>query len=281
VIAPALALLAAAANALSSVLQRKAARDEPQDEAFSLALVLHLLRRPVWQAGIGALIAGFLLQAFALDRAPLSLVQPLLVAELPFTLVLATRLLHAHAERRSWIGVLTMAGGLALLLVAASPSGGKPQSTGIRWVLAIIAAGATLAVVVGVGRVTTGALRAAVLATGAGIAFALTAAFMKEAVRLLSHGVLAMLASWAPWAMVFTGLLSLLLLQNAFHAGTLVAAQPAVTISDPLVSIVLGVLLFSETLRGAWWLVPELLGVGALVAGTLELARSPAIAETV
>ena len=57
------ALLAAALNAAASVLQRRAARDEPDEREFSLRLLLDLVRRPAWFAGIGCVVVGFGAQA--------------------------------------------------------------------------------------------------------------------------------------------------------------------------------------------------------------------------
>jgi hypothetical protein len=69
----ALAVLAACANGLSSVLQRKANKQVSQRENLSPRLIWSLLHEPVWLGGIVALTAGFLLQASALGTRQLSL----------------------------------------------------------------------------------------------------------------------------------------------------------------------------------------------------------------
>jgi hypothetical protein len=51
----ALAVLAACANAVSSVLQRKANKRVPQSENMSLRQIRLLLRQPVWFGGIAAI----------------------------------------------------------------------------------------------------------------------------------------------------------------------------------------------------------------------------------
>src|SRR5690242_15292129 len=61
-----LAVLAACANATSSVLQRKANRRPPRRENMSLRLIWSLAHEPVWFGGILAVTAGFLPQAAAL-----------------------------------------------------------------------------------------------------------------------------------------------------------------------------------------------------------------------
>ena len=74
-----LAVLAACANATSSVLQRKANKGIPQNENLSWKLIRSLLHQPVWFFGILAITVGFLLQASALGAgqlAPPSLASP-------------------------------------------------------------------------------------------------------------------------------------------------------------------------------------------------------------
>ena len=67
-----LAVLAACANATSSVLQRKAGRKVPQGENLSPRLIWSLLHEPVWFGGILAVTIGFLLQAAALGNPAMS-----------------------------------------------------------------------------------------------------------------------------------------------------------------------------------------------------------------
>jgi drug/metabolite transporter (DMT)-like permease len=124
----ALAVLAACANAVSSVLQRKANKRVPQRENMSLRQIWTLLHQPVWFGGILAITAGFLLQASALGTGDLSVVEPVLVLELPFTLVLASRLFHQRLGPREWLPAGAMTAGLAGLLYLLAPTaGGAPR----------------------------------------------------------------------------------------------------------------------------------------------------------
>lgn len=139
------ALLAACANATSSVLQRKAGRQVPQGENLSLRLIWSLLHEPVWFGGVLAVTVGFLLQAAALGNGQLSVVEPILVLELPATLLLATRVFHSRLHRREWGSAAAMAAGLAAMLYALSPSGGRPQD--VRWYAWVIGIGVNVAFV--------------------------------------------------------------------------------------------------------------------------------------
>lgn len=281
-----LALLAAGANATSSVLQRKAGRRVPQGENLSLRLIGSLLHQPVWFGGILAVTVGFLLQAAALGNGQLSVVEPMLVLELPFTLLLATRVFHSGLHRREWGAIAAMSAGLAGLLYSLSPTSGTPQH--VRWYAWVIGIGVNLAfaaVMVAWGRRgpsgdgphsgQSGALQAAVLAVGAGATFGLTAALMKGMTTHFSHGIAALFTSWQLYAMIVAGVGAMFLVQSAMNAGRLVAAQPGLTLTDPVVSIMWGVFVFHEQVRTGWFLLLTVGGGLVIVGAVLVLAKSP------
>ena len=108
-----LAVLAACANATSSVLQRKANRRVPQRDNLSPRLLASLAHEPIWFGGILAVTAGFLLQAAALGNGQLSVVEPILVLELPATLILASRVFGSRMHGRERGSAAAMTAGLA------------------------------------------------------------------------------------------------------------------------------------------------------------------------
>ena len=75
------------------------------------------------------------------------------------------------------------------------------------------------------------------------------------------------------------GVGSLFLLQNALQAGSLVASQPMLTVGDALISIAFGVTLFNEELRGGWWLLPQIVSLGLIIVGCVQIAKSPLAAD--
>jgi drug/metabolite transporter (DMT)-like permease len=269
------AVLTAMANGTASVLQRKAAAAAPEEEAMRLSLMRDLLRRPVWLAGIAASTAAAVCQAVALATGPIAIVQPIFVIELPFTLLLGGLLFHGSFSRHVWTAVAAVAGGLALFLVAAAPSGGTDSVSAGSWAPALVASGAFLAVVMVIGLRTRGNARAAAFGLAAACGYALTAAFMKDAMARIDHGAASLFTGWQLYATVAMGVASLFVLQNALQAGSLAASQPMLSIGDALISTSYGVTLFSETLRTGWWLVPQLAALGLVLTGCIGLSRSP------
>jgi drug/metabolite transporter (DMT)-like permease len=272
-----LAVLAACANATSSVLQRKANLGVPRSQNLTLRLIWSLMHQPVWFGGVLAIIAGFLLQAGALGSGQLATVEPILVAELPFTLILGSWVFRQRMGPLEWWPTAIMTVGLAGLLYFLSPSSGRPG--GIRWYVWVTGIGSNLVVIgilVAMGRRGRNSHRAALLGVAAGAGFGMTAALIKGITRIFERGgIAALLTGWQLYAMIASGMLGMFLTQSAMNAGRLVVAQPALTLTDPVISILWGVLAFHEKVRSGWYAV--FAGVcGAVIAvGVVSLARSP------
>jgi drug/metabolite transporter (DMT)-like permease len=278
----ALAVLAAASNAASSVLQRKANRDEPAELSMRAGLILDLLRRPVWLAGFGAVVVSFVLLAAALSMGQLAAIQPVVVMELPLTLIGAAWVLGAGLSAREWAAAGVMTAGLAGLLASLDPSGGNGgDASGPEWAVATGLTVLAVAAVVGAGLqpAASPGRRTALLGVGTGMAFGLTSAFMKGmTAQFRQGGLLGVVTAWQTYAMIAAGLGAMFLLQNALHAGRLVVAQPGITLADPVVAIVWGVVVFHESTRTGWALLAAVAAAAMLAAGAVVLARSPLLA---
>ncbi|AWW41308.1 DMT family transporter [Streptomyces cadmiisoli] len=271
------ALGAAFSNALATVLQRKAALSVPRSDKLRAGLLFDLLRRPVWIAGIGAVVAAAGCQAVALATGPLTVVQPLFVLELPLALVIATVLLQGQMSRLGWVAVTAVVAGLAVALFAASPAGNRTQVPMDRWIPSVaVCAAAIVVLLVAALRRPEGRARAACFGLATAVSYALTAALMKTSMHTLDDGGLtAFLTAWQTYGFALFGAAALFLLENAMQAGPLVASQPAITLGDAGVSLALGVTLYAEYVRSGWWLLPQMLGVALIVAGVFALSRMP------
>ena len=272
------ALLTALFNGLASVLQRIAASSAPQSRALHLSLFGYLIRRKVWLAGIGMVILAALCQATALATGPVALVQPIFIIELPFTLLVASRVNRRPLPRMTWwaVGLVTVSLGAGL--AAAAPSGGSDTASTKVWVIALVVTGVFEAVVITVGVRARGNARAAALGLAAACGYALTATLMKTAVAALPHGAAAFFGTWQLYATAAAGVGALFLLQNGLQAGMLVAVQPPLTLGDALISVSYGVTIYGENIQtGGWLLVIQIAAVIAITLGCIQLSRSLAM----
>ncbi|MFH9726557.1 DMT family transporter [Streptomyces sp. NPDC017254] len=270
------AFCAAFSNALATVLQRRAALTVRRTDTFRPGLILDLLKRPLWLAGILAVIVAGVGQAAALATGPLALVQPLFVLELPLALLIASLMSRERLPSAQWLAVAAVVAGLGVALMAASPDGNRTHVALDRWIPALVVCAAAVVALTAVGlRRPPGRARAGCLGAATAICYALTAGLMKTSMHILDEGgPTAFLTAWQTYAFCVAGIAALLLLEHAMQGGPLVASQPALTLGDATVSLMLGILIYEEDVRMGWWLVPELLGVCLIVLGVFALARA-------
>src|SRR5260221_5739119 len=144
------ALAAAFSNAVNVRTQPSASVPAPKGEK-GWRLVAYLFRQPVWLLGWIAAVGGFVLQALALHQGLLSVVQPILVTELVFVLVLRRVWIRQDVARAAWRAVLVACVGLGVFLAAAEPTGGHPNADTAKWLSALLAFGAAIALLAAAG----------------------------------------------------------------------------------------------------------------------------------
>lgn len=241
-----LAALSALASAIGLVVQRDSSRAAPAD-IRGRRLAGYLVRRPLWLLGQGAWVVALGLQALALHVGRLSVVQPVLVSELVFVLVIRRFVMHRKVRTAAWGSAALLCGSLSLFLVAAEPRGGHPTPTASAWVWALIATGGFAASMAWLGSGGDPVRRAACYATAAATLGALEASFLKTLTITLSrHGVLAVFTSWPLYALAVAGACSGVLVQAALRTGPLAVSQPLLAVVNPMVSVLLSVWLFGE-----------------------------------
>ncbi len=274
-----LALLAAAANALATVLQRIGIEEAGDRGRRGSGLMAGVVQRPVWLAGLGLATASFLLQAIALSLGDLSTVQPVMVTELVFLLVILGIWFHGGIGWREWFGVSGTAIGLGVFLAASSAGGGHERPEAADWVLLLVAAGVAIALAIALARRGSRSWRAACFGVAGGISFALTAAFVKTAADQWGHGPLFVLSHWEAYAVAVSGLSGLVISQHALGAGPVAASQSSLLIVNPISSIVMGIWLFGDRLRLAGGREAlELVFLGVMFVSLSVLSHSPLIA---
>ena len=273
-----LALLAALVNAVGDVLNRKASREAPESLAFRVRLFADLIRRRTWIAAAMLMVTSFVLAAAALGTGQLATVQLIVILELPLTLIGSAMFLGGLLPARDWIAIAVMTAGVIGLLVLLNPRPGN--GTVVPPLVWLAGSAANLAAIAGLYLAAKTqrrpAVRSALLGMASGFGYGLTAAFTKGmADQFAGHGLAGVLSSWQLYACGMTGLISTYLLQNAYHAGTLAAAQPGITLIDPVIATAWGAAAFGEHVRQGWILLLAVLPLAALTAGVLALSRSP------
>ena len=125
------------------------------------------------------------------------------------------------------------------------------------------------------GRNGTPTTTAAVYGTVAGILFGLSAALTKPTVELLHEGVGVMLSHWQCYALAIAGVLGFVLQQVSLGTGRLAPSVATVSVANPVVGVLIGILLFDERLsRPAWHVLVAVIGLLLALGGAVLISLS-------
>jgi drug/metabolite transporter (DMT)-like permease len=242
-----LALASSLTLGASAVIEQRGTKLVTSRGALSPQLFVDLVHQPLWLVGIGTNVAGFALQVVALKFGELALVEPILVCDLIFAVLISAAL------RKNWDpvmigGVVACAAGVAGFLAIARPSGGSTTVSLSAALPLALALAAVLAACLALARAHRNA-RPLALALACGIFYGVAAFLVKLVTAEFGSGLTGLLGSWPIYALAIVGPLGFLLNQNAFQQGVLIAPVLAViTVCDPIVSIGLARVFLNEKL---------------------------------
>lgn len=267
-VAALLAVLAAICFALAATLWQRATVAAGISAGRPQGFV-GLLTNWIWLLGLVAQTLGVLLQAAALDRGRVAIIQPLLVTTIIWAMPLGYFLTNQTIKRRHILGAAIVVVGLAVFASVGDPAGGVDDAPTSDWLSAFLVIGAACAALLLFSRRGGLSTKAAVFGTTAGILYGVSATLMKPVVENLdSNGFAAVLESWELWVMAVTGIVGFYLQQLSLATGRLVTSVATVSVANPVVSVLLGVLVLQERLDQppAWHAV---VAVGALAVALL------------
>lgn len=271
---------AAALFAGGSVVQQHVAGQSPPEKTFSARLLLWLVRRPGWLAGIIISFGGNILAALALGMGGVALVEPLFTVRLLFALPLAAAWSRLAVPRRDWAGAVAVVAGLAAFIAVGHPRRGHPlQASAPAWAVATVTLAALVAVAIIAARRLPAVRAAAALAAGAGLLFGLQSSLTETAVTFLrQQGVAGLLTHWQTYMVAAAALGATVLIQNAFGIAPLHVSFPVLVTAEPLTGLLLGVLILGGALRvspSAY--AGEFGGLAVMMIGIWLLAHSPLV----
>jgi drug/metabolite transporter (DMT)-like permease len=268
------ALAASALYAVAVGLQALEARQVPTEHSLQVSLLTRLVRRPLWLLGAATGFFGWVLQAFALSVAPLTLVEPILATSLVFVLLLGALALHEPVALHDAVALLAVALGVAGLAVVA-PARSETHSTGTTAIL-LLALLAAIAVAPLALRSSRRAPKQ-IIAIAAGVAYGLVGLTTKFADDDLSGGHRIALVAWL-CAIAIASALGVLNEMSALQQQPVTQVAPVVFGLNVIVPVML-----APVLAGESWRLPGaersalLASLVAIVAGTVALSRSPTV----
>jgi hypothetical protein len=254
------ALVAALLFGISSVADQRSTKLVKTERALSPAILLDLVKQPLWLMAIVTNLAAFALQVAALSLGSLAVVQPLLVFDLVFAVLIGRSVLWDPSKfpegAKRWdplllAGVAAATLGVAGFLAIGQPTAGH-AAVGFS-VLLPLAVG--LVVLVG-GCLAVAArnenLRPLALALGCGVCYGVAAFSVKLVTTEFGGGPARVFTNWPIYVLAITGPVGFILNQDAFQQGRFLApVQAILTTTDPVISIALSILWLGSRLQSS------------------------------
>jgi drug/metabolite transporter (DMT)-like permease len=275
-LAAALAILAAISFAFAATLWQRASMALGIEAGKPQGFV-GLLTNGVWLFGLVAQILGVVLQAAALDRGRVAIIQPLLVTTIIWALPLGYFLTNQTVTRRHGLGAAIVVVGLAVFASVGDPAAGVDNAPTSDWVSAYLVIAAVCCGILLFGRRGGPSAKAGVYGAVAGCLYGVSAVLMKPVVeRLHSDGFDQVLANWQLWVMAVTGIAGFYMQQVSLSVGRLATSVATVSVANPVVSVFLGALVLQETLdkTPTWHAVVAIGGLAVALLGGVIIASA-------
>ena len=276
-VAALLALLAAVCFALAATLWQKAALSLRASRSGIRRVFLVLLGQWVWLLGLAAQIVGVVLQAAALDRGRVSIIQPLLVTTVIWALPLGYFLTHQTVGRREILGAAIIVVGLVGFASFGDPAAGIDDASGSDWAIAVIVICLACVALLLFANHGTLSMRAAVLGTVAGMLYGLSATLMKTVVESWhADGLTDVITGWEFWIWATAGIVGFLFQQLSLSTGKLVPSVATVSVANPVISVLLGALVLQERLdrNPPWHAVVASASLGVALFGAVVISSA-------
>lgn len=270
-----LAVLGACCFAAGVSLQHQGVALVSTGDALRPSSLGSLLRIPRWWLGVGSSTVGAALHAVALSIAPLTVVQPVGVLALGLTAIINARVTGRRLTRPAILAIAASTAGVVAFLLLASGNviaSDVPSSAELQ--AAIPVALGTLVLALTASR-THGRVRGLALSTAAGISYGFTALLMRAVAQDLDEGGFGGIAIGSVAGMALAMALGGWFMQQAYAAGPPQLAVASVTVVDPIVAVLMGVVLLGEAAGVPWWI-----GAGEFLSGALALGGVVALALT-
>ena len=251
---------------------------------LSLRRVPQLLTKPGWLCGAGLMLLGGILHVSALMLAPVSVIQPIGVLGVPIAVLLAAKLAHRRPSRRAVLPILLCVISIGAFVAVAAEQVSTDRQVPMAGLL--ITEGVVLAVIaltILITRRMHGWVRCLSNAVAGALGVGMVAVLMRalgqhlqagsnglDLARLIDPESLAMIG-----LMILSGAAGGWLVQQAYASGPAEVVLASLTVTDPMIAVVIGLVLLGEGAQLAPAAAVGMIICGlAAVAGVIALART-------
>lgn len=248
------------------VTRVEATHGDGSKAGLSIRQLMQLLARPSWVIGTLLLGMAMLFQLTSLGFAPLIVVQPLGVVALVITAIINARVSRIKLDRHAIRAIAMCVSGVGIFVAIAAVYAIEQEITEIQLLIVLGILGVIMAafgVAFAFARRSVGAMFYIV---GAGVLFGFVATLAKVVINRILNNNFEWLTVVAIVALLASAALGSYFVQTAYSVGSPDLVIAGLTVIDPLVAVLIGVIVLGEAS-----LIPPAFAVVAVVAGVIAI----------
>lgn len=235
------------------------------DRKLTLPRLVKMVRTPVWLLGLSLIALGAALHLVALALAPITVIQPLGILAVGWSVLIAARLKGKQPERKIWFAVAVSVVGIVGFTILSTKYTTEATDISLATMLWTTAAIWALSILLtSFGLFGPRSVRSLCWAWAGAALYGLGSGYMKIMAEIITHGAKLTGAEFV------TALVGLILaygvggwmIQTAYATGPAEVVVGSMTTVDPLAAVVVGLVVLGE---GA--LLTPLVAMGMVVAG--------------
>ncbi|TDT33923.1 hypothetical protein [Naumannella halotolerans] len=246
-------------------------RVSEEQDSLSLAQILSLVRRPRWLLGLGLVMVGACLHLVALSQAPVTVVQPIGILAVPWSVLLAARIYRYRTTPVMWLTVaMTVIGIVGFTVLSTTHSDDRRSTIDLPLMLGAVVLCLAMALTLLLARRSIPmSIRSFAVASAGAILYGLASAATKTLflhveqadrfpIPVVVVGAVAILATYA-----FGGWV----IQQAHIIGHPEVVVGSLTTVDPLIAVAYGLVVLSEGVSLTPLVVAGMIIFGAIATG--------------
>ena len=233
-----------------------------------------LLTRPSWLLGTLMLGLAIVCQLAALAIAPLIVVQPLGAIALVITTLLNAHVSGHSPTRRSITSIIACVGGIFLFVFLAAIFATEKEVTTDKLFIILTTLLVVIIVLGAFWIILRHRMRALFYVVGAGVLYGFVATLAKVIIKRIQAENFDWLTLVCVIALIAAAAVGAYFVQTAYSSGPPDLVIAGLTVVDPLVAVVIGIVVLGEAAAAPLWALIAFVVVGAIaVWGVVGLAR--------
>ncbi|HAM45405.1 MAG TPA: hypothetical protein DCM67_10365 [Propionibacteriaceae bacterium] len=243
---------------------------ESENRSMNLRQVFGLLKNKVWLGGLTMIVIGASMHICGLALAPVTVVQPVGILAVPWSVLLAAKIHHFRPSKMIWGAVaLTIIGVAAFTYFSASTAAKETVLEPLPIVVAALVVFGIAAVLGYLGMHGSAARRCLMWASGGAFIYGLSSAMVKSTFEMLGRDQF-----WTQplfYVVLFFLLCSYLfgawMIQQGYANGPAEIVVGSMTTTDPIVAVTFGIIVLGE---GALLTIGD--GIGMAISGAVAIS---------